>query len=140
MPSTKSKDQKEAALGRKVHRFRQTKKGNNPKSTHHPEVEKAGIDAGLPTNWMDSEDFTPEIRLQKAIEGAKLIAAFYNDPKNKRMPSWHSKDQIEHKLGKKLSDLKQGKKGRGGFVYYPEAEKAGIDAGLPTNWMDTKST
>ena len=138
MPSTRSKDETEVALGRKLYNFRSAKKGIGS-STHYPEAEQAGIDAGLPEDWMDAKDFILESRRQSAIEDAKLIAAFYTNPENKRMPSKNSNDETEAALGRKLHNFRQAKKGNNiRSAHYPEAEQVGIDAGLPKGWMDTK--
>jgi len=138
MPSKDSKDETEAALGRILIRLQQTKKGHMS-NVYHPEAEQAGIDAGLPKGWMDAKDSTQELRKLKAIEDAKLIAAFYTNPENKRMPSKNSNDETEAALGRKLHNFRQAKKGNNiRSAHYPEAEQVGIDAGLPKGWMDTK--
>jgi hypothetical protein len=148
----------ERQLSRKLSRFREGKKAHlqNKKvnTKYYPSAERAGIEAKLPEDWMDSKDRDVNTLEQEAIKYAIMIANFYKD--FERMPSGIGSDnklkgekynfngeQIsERQIGNKLRSFKKGKKAhlrnkKSEVAYHPSAEKAGKDAGLPADWMDS---
>ena len=146
----------ERQLGIRLVNFKSDKKAHlrNKKYNHvyYPSAEEAGINAGLPPDWMGSKDSDVNTLEQNAIKYAIMIANFYNE--FKRMPSelgnnqklegeqynFNDEQLSERQLGNRLGKFKVGKKARlqnkkNKNTHYPSAEQAGIEAGLPPDWM-----
>jgi hypothetical protein len=144
-PSSKSPNEEEKSLGKILaDDFRQKKKQQLRANTFigsiYEKVEKAGIDAKLPPDWMDAADHSIEGRLKQKIAYAQAIAKFYHKNK-KRYPSQKSPYEEEKTLSKILNDFRQKKKQQlraNTFIgsMWEKAEKAGKDARLPEDWMD----
>jgi len=146
----------ERQLGTRLVSFKEGKKAHlqnkKNRNTYYPSAEQAGINAGLPPDWMDSKDSDADTLEQMAKAYAIMIANFYND--FQRMPTKRGSDQklegnkynfndeqlSERQLGTRLASFKAAKKAhlqnkKDDHAYYPSVEQAGINAGLPPDWI-----
>jgi hypothetical protein len=113
-PSQHSKDIKEKRLGQKLSYLKQTNKGKGA-GVWYPEYDKLA-------KKLKCQDMFEEVDfLQNGLNAINQIAEFYH--KNKKYPSMHAKNIEERRIGKRLSRLRQAKKGKGSCVWYSEYEK-----------------
>ena len=134
----------EKSLFFKLNNFKQAVKDKDNKKIFYPEIKQAGIDAGAPKDWLETNKDAAGLK-QTAIQYAKLIGAFYK--KFKKLPSkngeilWQYKngEEIKEKtLGSKLGGFRLAAKGQAGMKNYPEVEQIGIDAGAPKDWLQAE--
>lgn len=119
-PTHGAKDPAERSLGAQLSRLKGAKKGL-PYCKWYPQYEKLARELGCP------DMFKPVDRIKKTLQVIKAIAKFYHD--HGRYPSQYSKD--EKKLWIKRTTLKQARKGKGVWKWYPEYDLLAEELGLP---------
>jgi len=126
-PSEKSKDPTEKKMGKKLSDLKSAKQGRDRRGCKfYPETQDYAKGRGYPDMF---EIETEETRKADQIESVKEIIDFKE--KNGNLPSQGSKDQTEKKMGKKLSDLKKAKQGKGRSKFYAETHDYAKGRGYP---------
>jgi len=133
-PATNSKREEEKILGRKLANMRQAKK-EKVNSLFFESSQLLAEKAGLPNLF---------INIDREKENNIIVSdiiAFVNE--NNRFPSVMGKELKEKKLGQKLSQMRQAKKGKGNVLFYTSSQKLAEEAGYPNlfeqNLIETKN-